>query len=170
MTQHQVNVASHLLLEGGDDESTDWTERAKAVGTEVIKNAHPRTAQFIELHGEWIVVEIVGQAPDRNKFRQGLRHERLRFLLELEDRGIRVLLAFYHGTWEYAWLSALPDPVIIKSEVVAGRDEGRVGWYAGEDSERACFWVLETFSLDDLPPAELPRAAEWSFAQDRLGG
>src|SRR5262245_411809 len=135
--KHPVEVASHLLFEEGDDETTQLTETAKAVGAVAVAGWCPRTAQYVEVDDEWMVLEVVSQAPDHSRHRHGMRHERLLFLQDLSDRGTKVLLAFSHGPnrWARAWLHTLPKPESIR-RAEGDRDAGRVGWYAGEDEER----------------------------------
>jgi hypothetical protein len=157
--------AAHALTEDGDDETTEWTGSAKVAGRKMVSGHRARTAQFVEVGSETVLLEIVGQAPDRFKFRQGLKPERLRFLLRMERYGIHVLLAFYHGFWEAAWLETLPEPDVILH--AADGEEGRVGWYAGDDPDRgSVFWISDELNLDSLPPRELPY--ESNAAQIRL--
>jgi hypothetical protein len=153
-------LSSHALLDDGDDETTEWTDDAKEEARRILSGHRAASAQFVELGGETVLVEVIGQAPDQRRFRQGVRPERLRFLLRMEKRGISVLLAFYHGIWEVAWLSTLPDPENIMLKRDGDRDAARVGWYAGEDEETGVFWVSETFDLEHLPPKSLPRPAD----------
>ena len=167
-----VVTSSHALVDAGDDETTEWTGDAKAEAWRILAPAVASTAQFVEVGGELILLEVVGQVPDRKAYRQGMRPERLRFLLRMERiHHVPVLLAFYHGTWELAWLSTLPDPDNIVLKQNGDRDTARVGWYAGEDEEAGVFWVSETFDLDSFPPHELPRPTEWAAARltDGLG-
>lgn len=163
-----LTPTAHLLEERGADETTEWTNRAKAEGRRVVAEGGlwaevgARTAQFVEVAGELLVLELVGQAPDQRAYRQGLSPERLRFLLLLERSGIPVLLAFFHGRWEIAWLETLPEPEAI-ARTHDGLDNARVGWYAGDDPDKACFWISEDFRF---PPRELPR--EEPFVATRL--
>lgn len=168
--KYQHVIASHLLREDGDDESTQWTEQAMEFGAAAVSGREARTAQFAIIpDGDLILIEAVGQAPDKMKWRQGLRPARLRFLNRVQAAGIDVLLAFWHpNRWERAWLSTLPDPEVIVHSKDGDPDSARVGWYAGEREEDGVFWTSETLDLADLPPRRLPRPDEYVWPQDRL--
>lgn len=167
-------LSAHALIEDGGDETTEWTRRAKTEAANLAdelsddEQARFRTAQFVEIGGETILLEVVGQTPDLVRYRQGLRPERLAFLYRMERAGIPVLLAFYHGFWELAWLASLPEPESIARSRDGDRETARVGWYAGEDEDRAVFYVREAF---DFPPREPLRSEPYEAVRltDGLG-
>lgn len=162
-------LSAHLLTNDLDDETTQFTTDAKRAGLKAIGYRRTHTGLFVDLGDETILLEVVGQTPDLIRYRQGMNPARLGFLNRIEEAGIPVLLAFYHGGWELAWLSTLPDPEAIVLSHNGDSSSGRFGWYAGENETAKydpVLWVRDELDLDDLPPREPP--FQQPFAQDKI--
>lgn len=131
--ERHVVLTSHALVEAGDAEDTEWTGEAKELFREAfVEDEHAHCVQLTRYGGtDLIAVEAHGQAPDPNRHRQGLRPERLAMLYALDNAGIPVLLAFYHGHWEVAWLRDLGEYEVIAHPKDGDRDRARYGWPAG---------------------------------------